>query len=364
MTAQQNLLFSAFSAIFSNDYLASVLLVGTFLMFTVIGVIFARRSGVFFLAAEGVLVFSATAGYFANAAVRAALLGGAAEGTDAYAAALGRANALGWMAGLLCGLAGGMAFTLVFCWFLLRVKSNVLLTSFALNIFASASAGVLVHLVNRGDGAVSSAVAAALPSLKLSALSELPALGGLLGNTGWFTYLALLLPLAAFYLLNRTGFGLRLRAAEENHIALTATGLSASRTQLYGMLFAGAAVSLGGVTLVMAGPAPVFSALPQGEGYLALAAVWACDGRLWKSSIAVLLLALVGALTHVLQGLPLPISLIQALLYAAALAGLLLHSHNDKHRHKVSLRAQRRIVEGKETVKKKKRRAGRPEKKK
>lgn len=364
MTTQPNLFLSAVGAVFSNGYLASVLLVGTFLMFTVIGVIFARRSGVFFLAAEGVLVFSATAGYFANAATRSALLGSAAEGSAAYEAALGRADVLGWVAGLFCGLAGGMAFTLLFCWFLLRVKSNALLTSFALNVFASASAGVLMHLVNRGDGAVSSAVAAALPSLKLSSLAQIPVLGGLVGDTGWFTYLALLLPPTAFYLLNRTGFGLRLRAAEENPIALTATGLDVSRTQLYGMLFAGAAVSLGGVTLVMSGPAPVFSALPHGEGYLALAAVWACDGRLWKSSVAVLLLALVGALARVLHELPLPVSLIQALFYAAALAGLLLHSHNDKHRHKVSLRAQRRMVEGKEEVKKKRERKKRPEKKK
>ncbi len=333
-------------AVFSNSYLASTLQIATFLLFTAVGVILARRSGVFFLAADGVLSFSATAAFLTDAAVRSLVLGDAQEGTQAYQALVGRADLFGWITGALLGISVGMAFTALLCWFLLRAKTNALVTSILFNLFAMTACVMCLHLVYREDRLISSAVAAAFPSLKIESAAEIPVLGGLFGDTSLLTYLAVIAVVAAFYLLNRTGFGLRLRAAEENATALISTGISAERTRFLGMLFAGAAVSLGGVSLALAGASPSLSIQPRGEAYLALVAVWACDGRLWKSSIAVLMLSLVGALSTIWSAFPIPASLVEMLLYIAALGGLWIHSYNLKRRRKRRLRRQKRIAEG------------------
>ena len=343
-------------AVLSNSYLAGTLQIATFLMFTAVGVILARRSGIFFLAADGTLSVSATAAFLADASVRSLVLGDLQEGTQAYQALVGRADLLGWITGTLLGVAMGMAFTLLLCWFLLRAKTNALVTSILFNLLAMTGCGMCLHLAYREDRLFSSAVAAAFPSIRIETVEEIPVLGGLFGDTSLLTYLAAIAVFAAFYLLNRTGFGLRLRAAEENGTALICTGISAERTRFLGMLFAGAAVSLGGVALALTGASPSLSIQPRGEAYLALVAVWACDGRLWKSSLAVLLLSLVGALSAIWSAFPVPASLVEMLMYLAALGGLWIHSHNLKRRGKMRLRRQKRIAEGEKAPQRKRRR--------
>ena len=348
------LLSQMLNAVFSNDYLANTLQIATFLLFTAVGVILARRSGVFFLAADGVLSLSATAAFLSNAGIRGLVLGNAQEGTAEYEQLIGRANALGWLIGMLFGLIVGMTGTLILCWFLLRAKTNTLVTGILFNLFAMTACGMALHLIHREDGLIASGTAASFPALKIDAVAKIPVLGGLFGSTNLLTYLAVAAVFGAFYLLNRTGFGLRLRAAEENGAALIGTGISVERTRFLGMLFAGAAVSLGGIALSLASTSPTLSVQPHGEAYLALVAVWACDGRLWKSSIAVFMLSLVGALSVIWSDFPIPASLVEMLLYAAALGGLWIHAQNLKRRGKRRLRRQRRIVEGEQPTEKRK----------
>ena len=336
------------AAVFDNAYLARLIALCTPLVFAAIGIVIARRSGIFFLAAEGVMLFSGTAAYFSDALVYRAVLGDAVEGTAGYEQLLSRAETAGWIVGLFVGLVAGVAFTLLFLPFILKFKVDPLLGGIVFNIFALALAGVCLRLFNRQDGQVSSALAGALPVLSIPQLEEVPVLGGLFGSTGWLSYLALLVPPAAFYLLNRTDFGLRLRAAEENPAALVGTGRRLEKTRLIGMLFAGAAVSLAGVALVLMPQAATFTVRPGGEGYLALAAVWASGGGIFKSCVSVLLLSAVDALSDVWQGFAIPGNLLDALVYIAALAGLWLHAHNLKRRGKVRLRMQRQIVQGEE----------------
>ena len=343
------------AAVFDNGYLVRLLAVCTPLLLAAMGLVIARRSGVFFLAAEGVMTFSGMAAYFADALVCRAILAGAEQGSAEYEQLMARGARVGWMVGLLVGMIAGMLLAMLFALFLLRFKTDELLTGVVFNIFALSVSGMCLHLFDREDLLVSSAQVGALPVLSIPSLAQVPVLGGLLGSTGWLTYFSLLVPPAVFYLLNCTDFGLRLRAAEENPAALIGTGWSVQRTQLYGMLFAGGAVSLAGVAIALMPPQPVYTLQPNGAGYLAFAAVWASGGGILKSCVSVLLLGIVDACTDVWQGLSVPSGLISALLYAAALAGLWLHAHNLKRRGKVRLQMQQQIALGEEFPDRKKR---------
>lgn len=349
---QVEMLQSVFGSIFSNQYLSSVVFIGIYLTLLALGVLVGRRAGIFFLAVEGVMSVSATAGYYFDGFLRAKLLGGAQEGSAAYEAVLGKANTFGWLGGVFAGLLAGLLFTLLFCALLLYSKANELILGFVMNTLAFAISGFVFNLADRADS-TGFVLPAPLPAVSVPAIQEIPVLGGLFSTVSWSLLFAIAAPFVVFYLLNKTDFGLRMRAAQENHAALIDAGISVEKLQLQGMMLAGVLASLGGVVIALAGQVKGFTIMPRGEGYLALVAVWASAGRMGKSMLAVLLLALVSALSPALAGVFNQTPLLQALLYLAALGGMLLHSYNERNRHRARLRFQRLLLSGEETVEKK-----------
>ena len=348
---QMTMLQSVFDAVFSNQYLSSVIFIGIYLTLLVLGVFVGRRAGIFFLAVEGVMSVSATASYYFDGFLRAKLLGGAVQGTAAYDAVVGKADALGWTGGVFAGLLAGVLFTLLFCALLLYSKANELILGFVMNTLAFTVSGFAFNLADRA-ASTGFVLPSSLPAISVPAIQETPVLGGLFGTMSWSLVFAIMAPFAVFYLLNKTDFGLRMRAAQENHAALIDAGLSVEKVQLQGMMIAGVLASLGGIVIALAGDVKTFTIMPRGEGYLALVAVWASAGRMGKSMLAVLLLALVGALSPALAGVFHQTPLLQALLYLAALGGMLLHSYNERSRHRARLRFQRLLLSGEEAVEK------------
>ena len=158
-----------------------------------------------------------------------------------------------------------------------------------------------------------------------SALIELPLVGkfialGWLGHNA-FVYLSLALVPAVWWLLYRTRFGLRLRAAGENPAMVDAAGVSIKRLRYTALAGNGVLAALAGAYLVLAQNPSFIPHMTAGRGYMALAAMifgkWHPVGALW----ACLLFGFLDAAAIRLQGtsLPLvgvvPVQLIQALPY-------------------------------------------------
>ncbi len=134
-------------------------------------------------------------------------------------------------------------------------------------------------------------------------------------------YGALLLVAAVWWLLYRTRFGLRLRAAGENPSMVDAAGVSVKRLRYQALALNGVLASLAGAYLVLAQNPSFIPHMTAGRGYMALAALifgkWHPVGALW----ACLLFGFLDAVSIRLQGaqLPLigavPVQAIQALPY-------------------------------------------------
>ena len=176
-----------------------------------------------------------------------------------------------------------------------------------------------------------------------AALRDVPWIGpllalGLLGHNA-FVYLSLALVPALWWLLFRTRFGLRLRAAGENPAMVDAAGVSILKLRYAALAGNGVLAALAGSYLVLAQNASFNPHMTAGRGYMALAAMifgkWHPVGALW----ACLLFGFLDAAAIRLQGVSLPligsvpVQLIQALPYlmtVVLLAGFIGRSRAPK----------------------------------
>jgi simple sugar transport system permease protein len=158
-----------------------------------------------------------------------------------------------------------------------------------------------------------------------TAVAQMPVVGpalalALLGHNP-LVYGALALVAVVWWLLYRTRFGLRLRAAGENPAMVDAAGVSVQALRYQALALNGLLSGLAGAYLVLAQNPSFMPQMTAGRGYMALAALifgkWHPVGALW----ACLLFGFLDAVSIRLQGaeLPLlgavPVQAIQALPY-------------------------------------------------
>ena len=135
------------------------------------------------------------------------------------------------------------------------------------------------------------------------------------------TYLALLaVPLTAF-VLYRTRFGLRLRAAGENPAAVDTAGLSVRGLRYGGVVICGILCGFAGTYLSVAQAAGFQPQMSAGKGFIALAALVFANWRPWPALATCLLFGFLDAAAIRLQGVivpglgEVPVQAIQALPY-------------------------------------------------
>jgi simple sugar transport system permease protein len=136
-----------------------------------------------------------------------------------------------------------------------------------------------------------------------------PALALALFGHNAFVYGSLAAVVAVWWLLYRTRFGLRLRAAGENPNMVDAAGVSVKGIRYQALALNGVLCSLAGSYLVLAMNPSFIPHMTAGRGYMALAAMifgkWHPVGALW----ACLLFGFLDAVSIRLQGVALPASL-------------------------------------------------------
>ncbi len=273
--------------------LSSTLRVSVPLILCALAGVLSERSGVIDLGLEGKMLLTA----FATAAV------GASTGSMALAlaAALAVGLALSMLHGYACvthrgdqvvlGMAitmtaAGLCVVLGIAWFKLGGQTPPLQDAVRLQPWFS------------GAGAV---------------VAQLPLLGPVLAlalfGHNLLVYGALALVGGVWWLLYRTRFGLRLRAAGENPNMVDAAGVSVKGLRYQALALNGALSALAGSYLVLAMNPSFIPNMTAGRGYMALAAMifgkWNPVGSLW----ACLLFGFLDAISIRLQGAALPAAL-------------------------------------------------------
>ena len=114
---------------------------------------------------------------------------------------------------------------------------------------------------------------AAMPSLPIPGLSDIPILGPVVFNQNIIVYLMYVAVAAVTIGLFRTRWGLRLRSVGEHPQAADTVGINVARTRFWNVALAGGIVGLGGAWFTLGNTGPFDANITSGAGYIALAAV-------------------------------------------------------------------------------------------
>ena len=215
----------------SFELIPATVRMSTPLALAALGGVYSERSGVVNIALEGMMLMGA-AGYVFGAG----------------------ASTSPWL-GLVNGVCFGGFMALLHALVSITFGADQIVSGVAINLLA---VGITEFL---GRGAASQ---------RVEGLSHwhLP----LVGSYAFIVYLTPLLVIASQFLISRTVWGLRLRAAGESTDALDALGLSRSKWQYIGVIISGVFASAAGCFL--ASEAHYFTkGMTAGRGYVALAAV-------------------------------------------------------------------------------------------
>src|SRR5579885_2321868 len=273
--------------IFTVNLLFSSIRLATPLILAALGGMFSERSGVINIALEGLML----AGAFTAASI------------TYYAGSP-------WV-GLFAAIIAGAAIAMLHAVACIRFKADQVVSGTAINILLTGIPALL-----SGAFFLSSGSTPQIPE------------GHLIPYTP--VVIAFALVPVTWYPLNRTPFGLRLRAVGENPEAADAAGVSVPLMRYTGVLLSGALAGIGGAYLSI-GQSSIFTRnMTSGRGFIALAALIFGKWRPVQTMLACLLFGFAEALSIQMQGVAaVPVQFIQIIPYVltiVVLAGFIGHS--------------------------------------
>ena len=267
-----------------EQVLAATVRQATPLLIVALGEIIVERSGVVNIGLEGIMILSAFIGWLSSYAIQSVSVGLAP-----------------WF-GILLGALSGTLLAALFGFFILRLKTDQIVTGTGINLLAF---GLVEVLYRRIFGATGDALKVTIfQPLHIPLLSEIPFVGAILLQHNLLVYAAFLaVPLVYFYLFH-TYHGLAIQACGEHPKAADTVGVSVHGVQAKCVLFGGFMAGIAGGYLSLA-DVPYFSPeMTAGRGFIALSIVIFGKWHPVKACGAALLFGLGNALPDRLQAIP------------------------------------------------------------
>ena len=230
---------------FVVNLIAATLRVATPILLAAIGETFAERAGILNLGIEGIMFFGAFTGFFA------------ADATGSLWIGLGAAVLSGLLAGLLMAV---LSVTL-------GVNQHVSGLGITLLLGGLALYGFRLQYGGR------STPPSIEPFGQLSPFEGIPVLGPIFQQylLTYITFLVIV-PLS-WWLLYRTSFGLKIRAAGENPEAVDAAGVNVFRIRYIALIIGGGLMAAGGAFLSLSQLGAFTHGIISGRGWVAIALV-------------------------------------------------------------------------------------------
>jgi ABC-type uncharacterized transport system permease subunit len=251
--------------IFTFALILSAIRLTTPLLLAALGGLFSERSGIINIALEGLML----AGAFTAATV------------THYASVKGY-PAAEWL-GLLSAIVAGVVVAAIHAVACIRYRADQVVTGTAINLLFLGVPALI-------GGALFDATGSTPPIPIQNQMPYVP------------IFIAFALVPLTWYVLNRTPFGLRLRAVGENPEAADTAGVSVARVRYTGVLISGALAAIGGAYLAIGQSSFFTRNMTAGRGFIALAALIFGKWRPVQTMLACLLFGFAEAVAIQMQG--------------------------------------------------------------
>ncbi|HDD55318.1 MAG TPA: ABC transporter permease [Chloroflexi bacterium] len=145
------------------------------------------------------------------------------------------------------------------------------------------------------------------PKVHIPVLSDIPVVGEIFFRQNVLVYIALALVPLAWFVLNKTTLGLKIRAVGENPEAADSLGVSVARIRYFTVVLGGIMSGVAGASLSIALLNVFQQNLTSGLGFIAVALVYFGAWRPWGVLAGALLFSLINSLQLWVQVLGIPI---------------------------------------------------------
>lgn len=230
-----------------TSFLASDIRTATPILIAALGIVFSERAGIVNIGTEGLMLIGSlvcVAGSYFTGSV---------------------------LLGTVLGMLITMLFSWVFAYFTITIRADQTVVGTAINIFA----GGFTIALNRVLFGLNTSIPKidVFDKVKIPLLGDLPILGEALFNQSVPVYLAFLAVPVAWFVMQKTNVGLKVRAVGENPKACDTVGINVYRTRYLAVLYSGLMAGFAGAFVSM-GQLSFFSeGMVAGRGFMALAAV-------------------------------------------------------------------------------------------
>ncbi len=286
------------------------------LLIVALGGMFAERSGVINIALEGIMVMGAfTSIFFIN------IMGGTLSGQTLMLLAI-----------IIAGLTGAI-FSLLHAFASINLKADQTISATALNLFAPAFVIFVTRMI---QGVQQIPFIDSFHISKVPVLGDIPIIGPLLFQNCYITtYIGILIFIVSAIVINKTKFGLRLRACGEHPQAADSVGVNVYKIRYAGVIISGVLAGIGGLVFVVP-TSTNFNATVAGYGFLALAVLIFGQWRPKRIIIAAFFFGFMKTLASAysaipfIKALPIPNEVYKMIPYVATLIVLAFSSRNSQ----------------------------------
>ncbi|HEV8248516.1 MAG TPA: ABC transporter permease [Gaiellaceae bacterium] len=239
---------SSLNTVFTAGLIAATIRFATPLAFAAIGGVINERSGVVNIGLEGMILAGAFFGIWA-----AAWSGS-------------------WIIGLLMAMVFGGLFALIHAFFCIHLRTDQIVSGFAINFLALGLTGYLFRSIYGTQGTPSNV--SRIPDVTLPKfLRDIPYFGEIFGQLNLMIWLMFVLLILSWIMLFKTPIGLRLRSVGEHPRAADTVGINVYGVRYAAVIASGMLAALGGAYLSIGFTGSFNENMSAGRGYIALAAV-------------------------------------------------------------------------------------------
>ena len=251
--------------------------------------------------------------------------------TSAFTSVVGSYLFESWWIGLLFGVAGSLAVSLLFAFFVLKMKTGEFITGIAINTFVAGATTYYLRQLFDVKGSLMDPRIVALPKWDIPIIKNIPVIGSIINGHAfplYFTFF-IIVPLV-YVIIYKTPFGLRLRACGHDSKVIDSVGLKADKLKFISIMICGALCGVGGTFLSLGIMRMFTENMSNGRGWISLAIIILSLGNPVKVFAICIIFGITEGLGLTLQQVNIPNQITDMLPYLAVLAALYINSRQSK----------------------------------